>query len=203
MTRWVKVAPSNESTPRIAKPAITRNSHAPQTLQSHNRARRASDRDRNNDLAYPPFLHIFIFKEFFMTSNTPPRGLSIWAISLIAAAFGLLSVKEGGTVLFGSAEARAAVGNYVPFVVWFNFLGGFAYVVAGIGLFMQRRWAMWLSIAIAASTAFASAALGIVIFSGGPFEQRTAYAMGLRTVVWMAIAGIAWHRLARPTRRIA
>lgn len=134
-----------------------------------------------------------------MTSSTHPRALSVWAISVIAVVFGLLTIKEGGAVLFGSAEARAAAGNYVPFVVWFNFLAGFAYVVAGIGLFLQQRWAMWLAIAIAASTALTSAALGIVILSGDPYEQRTAFAMGLRTVVWAVIAGVAWRRLAHRT----
>lgn len=129
-----------------------------------------------------------------MTSSTHPRALSVWAISVIAVVFGLLTIKEGGAVLFGSAEARAAAGNYVPFVVWFNFLAGFAYVVAGIGLFLQQRWAMWLAIAIAVATALTSAALGVVIVSGGAFEQRTAFAMGLRTVVWTVIAGVAWRR---------
>jgi len=134
-----------------------------------------------------------------MTSSTHPRALSVWAISVIAVVFGLLTIKEGGAVLIGSAEARAAAGNYVPFVVWFNFLAGFAYVVAGVGLFLQRRWAMWLAIAIAVATALTSAALGVVIVSGGAFEQRTAYAMGLRSVAWMVIAGVAWRRLAHRT----
>lgn len=129
-----------------------------------------------------------------MTSTAHQRGLSVWAISVIAVVFGLMTIKEGGAVLYGDAGARAAAGNYIPFVVWFNFLAGFAYLAAGIGLFMQRRWAMWLAIAIAVSTALASAALGFSILSGTPFEQRTAFAMGLRTVVWVTIAGIAWRR---------
>ena len=133
-----------------------------------------------------------------MTSGTQQqRGLSVWAISIIAVVFGLMTIKEGGAVVFGSADALAAAGNYIPFVVWFNFLAGFAYVAAGIGLFLQRRWAMWLAVAIAVSTALASAALGVIILSGTPFEQRTVFAMGLRTVVWVVIAGIAWRRQAR------
>ena len=39
--------------------------------------------------------------------------------------------------------ARQAAGHYVPFVLWFNFLAGFAYIVAGVGLWMRRRWAAW------------------------------------------------------------
>ncbi len=129
-----------------------------------------------------------------MTSITQKRGPSVWAISVIAVVFGLLTIKEGGAVVFGRADALAAAGNYVPFVVWFNFLAGFAYVAAGIGLFMRQRWATGLAIAIAVATALASAALGVSILSGTPFEQRTVFAMGLRTVVWVVIASIAWRR---------
>ena len=129
-----------------------------------------------------------------MATTTQKRMLSVWVISVIALVFGLMTIKEGGSVVFGVGEARAAAGNYIPFVVWFNFLAGFAYVVAGIGLWMRQRWATGLAVAIAAATALASVALGIMILSGTPFEQRTAFAMGLRTVVWVVIAAIAWRR---------
>ena len=81
------------------------------------------------------------------TQDQPPR-LQIGAISLVAIGFGLLTIKEGGTILFGDEVARAAAGNYVPFVLWFNFLAGFAYVGAGAGLWLSQRWAVWLAIAI-------------------------------------------------------
>lgn len=132
-----------------------------------------------------------------MTSTTHPRSLSVWIISVIAVIFGLLTLKEGGSVLFAVGEARAAAGNYIPFVVWFNFLAGFAYVAAGIGLWLQQRWAIGLSVAIAFATALASLTLGVMILSGTPFEQRTVFAMVLRTVVWLTIAGIAWRRQRR------
>jgi hypothetical protein len=53
--------------------------------------------------------------------------------------FGALTIASGGRVLFVSEAARVATGNYVPFVVWFNFLAGFAYVAAGVGLWLGRR----------------------------------------------------------------
>tara|TARA_R110002110_G_scaffold239506_1_gene455438 strand:- start:59 stop:493 length:435 start_codon:yes stop_codon:yes gene_type:complete len=43
----------------------------------------------------------------------------------------------------GKFPIRSA-GHYGPFVVWFNFLAGFAYVVAGFGLWFRRRWAAGL-----------------------------------------------------------
>ena len=129
-----------------------------------------------------------------MTSTTQPRGLAVWVISVIALLFGLLTIKEGGSVLFGVADSRAAAGNYISFIVWFNFMAGFAYVAAAVGLWMQQRWAMVLAMAIAVATALASTALGFMILSGTAFEQRTVFAMGLRTVVWIVIATVAWRR---------
>lgn len=125
------------------------------------------------------------------------RSIWIWAISLVAVGFGLLTLKEGGTILFGDEAARVAAGNYVPFVLWFNFLAGFAYVITGAGLWMQQRWATWLAIAIAAATALTFVAFGAHVYSGGAYEQRTVVAMSLRTLVWATIAIIAWRRLLR------
>ena len=132
-----------------------------------------------------------------MTARRQQRGLRVWAISLVAVGFGLLTIKEGGTILFGDATARAAAGNYVPFVLWFNFLAGFAYVIAGIGLWRQQRWAAWLAAAIAVATALMFAAFGAHVASGGAYEQRTVIAMSLRTLVWTAIAVLAYRRLLR------
>jgi uncharacterized membrane protein (DUF2068 family) len=132
-----------------------------------------------------------------MTALTQNRSISIWAISLVATLFGLMTIKEGGAVLFGSAEARAAAGNYVPFVLWFNFLSGFAYVIAGIGLWMQQRWAVWLTVAIVAAIAIVFAAFGIHIYTGGAFEQRTVIAMNMRTLIWIAISFMAVRSLRR------
>lgn len=133
-----------------------------------------------------------------MTTQTHSRGMIIWAISLVAVGFGLLTVKEGGTVLFGSDAAREGAGNYLPFVLWFNFLAGFAYVIAGVGLGLQRRWAVWLAGTIAATTALVFGAFGIQTYLGAAYEQRTVIAMALRTLVWVVIAMIARHRLLLP-----
>ncbi len=126
---------------------------------------------------------------------TMRKQRTIWksVISLVALGFGLLTIREGGAVLLGVEAARVAAGNFVPFVLWFNFVAGFAYVVAGVGLWMQRRWAAWLAVAIVSSTAFTFVALGVHVWLGGAYEHRTVIAMSLRTLVWTVIAAIAWH----------
>ena len=136
---------------------------------------------------------------------TAHSGRAIWmrVISLIAIGFGLLTLQEGGAVLFVDGAARQAAGHYVPFVLWFNFLAGFAYIVAGVGLWMRRRWAMWLAVAIAVASALVFLAFGVHVVLGGAWERRTAAAMTLRTLVWAGIAAMAWSRSAAnvPTAR--
>lgn len=131
-----------------------------------------------------------------MNANPTIRRRWMQAAALVAMAFGLLTLKEGGTVLFGGPQARAAAGQVVPFVLWFNFLAGFAYVAAGVGLWLQRRWALWLAIAIAGSTGLVFVAFGAHVLGGGAHETRTVVAMTLRTLVWAALAAIAWKTMA-------
>ena len=122
------------------------------------------------------------------------RGIWMRVIALIAIGFGLMTIREGGAVLFYDGAGRDAAGSYVPFVLWFNFLAGFAYVIAGVGLWMRRRWATWLAMAIAVATALVFLAFGVHVALGGAWERRTVIAMTLRTLVWVGIAAIAWRR---------
>ncbi|ALS99855.1 hypothetical protein [Lacimicrobium alkaliphilum] len=120
-------------------------------------------------------------------------GRLIQVIAIIAIGFGVLTIKEGGMVLFDIGAARTAAGNYVPFVLWFNSMVGFAYVSAGAGLWLGRRWAVWLAVGIAVATVATFSALGIHIYSGGSFEIRTLVAMSLRTSVWIIISALSWR----------
>lgn len=124
-----------------------------------------------------------------------------WSAGGVAILFGLLTIWEGGAVLFWSEAARRAAGQYVPFVVWFNFLAGFAYAIAGLGLWFRRRWAAGLAFGIAAATLAVFIAFGTHIALGGGYETRTIVAMSLRSAVWIAIAAVAYRFLLRPSRR--
>lgn len=124
--------------------------------------------------------------------NPEPMSKSSVPMLLVAAVamvFGLATIASGGQVLFGDEAARRAAGNYLPFVVWFNFLAGFAYVAAAAGLAAQKAWAARLALIIAAATAAAFIVFGLLVLAGSPFEMRTVAAMTQRTALW---AGIAW-----------
>jgi len=129
-----------------------------------------------------------------MKSN---RSIGIWIVTIVALMFGMLTIKSGGSVLFIDGPARQAAGNYVPFVLWFNFLAGFAYLLAGVGLFMQKSWAPQLSIFIATATIIVFALFGLYILTDGAYETRTAVAMSLRIIVWVSIATFAWLKIIR------
>ena len=120
------------------------------------------------------------------TMSLRPR----WAIAaaLIAVVFGIVTIIVGGKTLFGGPAIRAAAGNIVPFVLWFNFIAGFAYLIAGLGLFLWKRWAAQLSAAIAIGTIAVFIAFGVHVFLGNAFETRTVAAMTFRSVIWIAIA---------------
>lgn len=120
-----------------------------------------------------------------------------WAkpVAVAALVFGLLTLKSGGGVLFFEAP-RLAAGDYVSFVVWFNFLAGFAYVGAAIGLWRWERWAARTAAVVAILTLAVFAAFGLHILGGGAFEMRTVGAMTLRLVVWTAIAIASCRALA-------
>lgn len=117
------------------------------------------------------------------------REHSLRALAVIAVLFGLLTIASGRRVLFGSDAVRQAAGATVGFVVWFNFVAGFAYVVAGLGLWLRQRWTVPWAGLIALATAVVFAAFAVHVWSGGAYELRTVAAMTVRLAVW---AGIAW-----------
>ena len=125
------------------------------------------------------------------------RSIGIWIITVIAVMFGLITIKSGGSVLFIDGSARQAAGYYVPFVVWFNFLAGFVYIATGAGLWLQKQWAVRLSVLIVIATFIVYAILGLYILGGGLYEIRTIFAMGFRTIIWAFIAIFAYHRIIR------
>ena len=129
--------------------------------------------------------------------TTHNRTIGIWVFSLLAGIFGLLTIKSGGSVLFIDGEARLAAGNYVPFVLWFNFCAGFLYILAAIALWLMRTWSAWLSLLLAISTLLIFAILGLHILNGGEYETRTVIAMTLRSGIWTMIAFFTWNRFLR------
>lgn len=115
-----------------------------------------------------------------MTSKSIVRP----ALSAFLLLFGLATIKSGGAVLFFDPAAEEAAGNYVDFVLWSNFVAGFFYAVAAIGIFFERSWSLKLTAVIALFTVGLLIAFRIHVLSGGAYENRTFWAMILRSFVW-------------------
>jgi hypothetical protein len=115
------------------------------------------------------------------------RTRSVTIAAAVAVIFGLLTILSGGRALFGGVD----MGAVVLFVLWFNFLAGFAYVVAGLGLWYRASWATGLSISIALATAIVFATFLWQVWSGTAYEARTMGAMVLRLATWVAISIVA------------
>ena len=121
------------------------------------------------------------------------RPLSLSIAAGAAVVFGGLTVISGGRALFGGAD----MGVVVPYVLWFNFIAGFAYALAGIGLWFGAGWARVLSVGIVLATAAVFAAFLWHVWRGGAYEARTMGAMLLRLTVWLAIAAVAVRNRSR------
>jgi hypothetical protein len=126
---------------------------------------------------------------------TPHSILTSRVLGVVALLFGLLTIKSGLSVLLDLGTARAEHPNYVPFVLWFNALSGVVYVTAGIGLWLRRRWAAHLAVALVLGLVATCIGLGVHVLSGGAYDRSTLVAMSVRLLVWIAIAAFAWFAL--------
>lgn len=136
-----------------------------------------------------------------MNSISTTRSAWLTVLAVVAVVFGVMTLVSGALTLF-NAEVQRSAGNFVGFVLWFNFLAGLAYVVAGVGLWLRRRWSVWLSFAIAAATLVIFAAFGMQVWRGGSFEMRTVWAMAFRALTWLTISAVAYAKLATPRLRL-
>ena len=118
-------------------------------------------------------------------------------MAIAAIVFGIVTGLTGGRALFGSLESRADFGNVVPFVLWFNFLAGFVYIVTGAGLLLRRRWAVYTSLFVAVSTILVFVAFGVHVIGSGPFERRTIGALTIRSLFWLAVTIVSIRAMKR------
>jgi hypothetical protein len=113
-------------------------------------------------------------------------------LALILTAFALLTLFLSSSVIFDLFGIRAREGNYVPFVVWANFLCSLAYLAAAYGLFRHARYPYRLLLAAVGLLAAAFIGLMLHINAGGLYETKTVFALLFRTTLTLAFAGGAY-----------
>lgn len=126
---------------------------------------------------------------------THQNQISIWkkAVAIFAILFGMISLFKAGSILFGPQSAGDAVGNFVPFVVWFNFVAGGFYILAGIGIYLGRSWARWVAGLIALGTIIIAVAFVVHLVAGGAFEMQTVGALAIRAGFWSVVTLSLWR----------
>lgn len=120
--------------------------------------------------------------------NTNLIILKIVSIALLL--FALLTLFLSGSVIFDLFGIRAKEGNYVPVVVWANFISSALYLLAAYGIFKMKKWSVWLLAASVFILVAAFIGLKFHINSGGLYEAKTAKAMLFRIGITILI-GIA------------
>lgn len=114
------------------------------------------------------------------------KKINFW-IALVILVFGVLTIASGGRALFTESGINSR-GNIIPLVLWFNFIAGFFYVIAGISTFKLKKSVIKISMGLAFLNVFVFVYLLNHIYQGGLYENKTLVAMGFRTAFWLVFA---------------
>lgn len=101
----------------------------------------------------------------------------------ILAIFGSVTLFMSSSILFDWLGIRGKEGNFVPPVVWANWICGILYLMTAFGIFRHKAWAkipLIISLLILMGTFII---LFIHINGGGLYETKTVRAMAFRTAV--------------------
>jgi uncharacterized membrane-anchored protein len=104
--------------------------------------------------------------------------------AILAFVLGLLSIKEGGSVLLGLSTKAYTV---LPWLVWYNVVLGFVSVITGIGLWMKRAWGIRFAATIVSLHGLVLMILVILYAFREAVALTSIMAMIFRTLVWVGI----------------
>lgn len=107
------------------------------------------------------------------------------------AVFGLVTLFLTTSIILDLFRIRAMEGNYVPFIIWANFISSMLYLISAYGFVQRKRWTFKLLGSSAIILIVAYAGLFLHINFGGLYEVKTIGAMAFRisfTVVFIVVA---------------
>ena len=99
---------------------------------------------------------------------------------LVLILFGIVTVFMSSSVLFDWFGIREKEGNYVPGIVWANFVCGILYLIAAYGIFKNQIWSRFPLTISVIILIIAYIGLFIHINNGGLYETKTVGAMAFR-----------------------
>lgn len=132
--------------------------------------------------------------------KTKKRIRKTTAVVLIG--FGLLSLFMSASVIFDLFGIREKEGNYVPFVVWANFICSFLYLFAAKGFLKSRLWTKVVLVVASIILIITFLALKSHISDGGIYEEKTISAMIFRIIITLIFSLIAFYSLHKHTPKL-
>jgi len=121
--------------------------------------------------------------------------------AIILILFGGLTLFMSSSVLFDLFGIRAKQGNYVPFIVWTNFICAFIYLTAAYGFWKGKNWTRYLLGAALVLLILAYVGLKIHIANGGLYELKTVSAMKFRIAVTAFFTTVAVFSTSKGLRK--
>lgn len=129
-------------------------------------------------------------KIFYLTRNI---------IASLFFIFGAMTILAGGRSLF-TEVGIATRGNIVPLVLWFNFIAGFFYLLAGVAVILKKQSLIKI---VSSSLAVLSVIVLLYLLNhingGGLYEVKTLIAMSFRASFW-GIFAIYFHKIYSPEK---
>lgn len=116
------------------------------------------------------------------------KNIKLKILTGLLLLFALLTLLLSSSVIFDWLGIRAKEGNYVPFVVWANFISSLLYLTAAYGLLKIKKWSIWLLAISAVILVAAFIGLKIHISEGGLYEAKTVNAMIFRIGLTILLA---------------
>ena len=112
------------------------------------------------------------------------QQIFIRLVAVPAFIIGLLSIKEGGSVLLGISTKAYPI---LPWLVWYNVMMGFVSVIAAAGLWTQRRWGSVLAAVILFCHGVVFLSLMALVTLGKTVARISTIAMMFRTAIWLVV----------------
>lgn len=130
------------------------------------------------------------------------KSVLLFISGFIIALFGIITLFMSTSVIFGLFDIREKEGNYVLFVVIANFICAFLYLAAAYGFFAKKRWTTMVLNFSVGILVIAFIGLGVHIYSGGIYDQKTIYAMMFRTFVTIGFLLISLKYISKENTKI-
>ena len=130
------------------------------------------------------------------------KSIVLFISGFIIGLFGIVTLFMSTAVIFGLFDIREKEGNYVLFVVIANFICAFLYMAAAYGFFTKKRWTTMVLNFSVGILVIAFIGLGIHIYSGGIYEEKTVYAMMFRTFVTIGFLLISLKYISKENFKI-